>query len=80
MKYKVGDICKCKKRIYSFYGGKITRSKDTRVRITSIASMNPPIYRVYNMDFHRYEKIGEFYLEKDEILTRDFIISKITNV
>jgi hypothetical protein len=66
-KFKKGDICISKFKSRSNKTG--LEKRNCKVRINSVAYTK--CYNVYNIDFKRYEKIGEFYLELDLSETRD---------
>ena len=75
-KFKTGDICICCFTLKKKVAGNWISKKDCRVRIikkidNKLTTINPVnfitnySYRVYNIDFNRYEEIGEIYLKKD---------------
>lgn len=74
-KFKKGDICISKFESRSNKSGLVKRN--CKVRITSEAYTG--VYNVYNIDFKRYEQIGEFYLELDIVESRDKKIDEILN-
>jgi hypothetical protein len=77
-KFKKGDICISKYQSRSNKTGLIKRN--CKVRITSISRYdNVKCYNVYNIDFKRYETIGEFYLELDLSETRDRKLEELLN-
>lgn len=86
-KFKKGDICVCsfklKKRITND-SNKLSywiEKKDCRVRIISLERKhnNGYTYNVYNVDFNRYEKVGDVYLRLDIQYIRNQKIEKIIN-
>ena len=78
-KFKKGDICISKYQSRSYKTGLIKRN--CKVRITSISKYdnNVKCYNVYNIDFKRYEIIGEFYLELDLSEKRDRKLEELLN-
>ena len=71
-KFKKGDICICSYSLRKTGNGGLQVKKDCKVRITSLDRLNKIslsdydiddttyCYNVYNIDYDRYEKIGEF--------------------
>lgn len=82
MKFKKGDICICKLKLTNrSNSSKITlKKKDCKVRIVSIGGKSPSEsywYNVYNIDFNRYEKIGEIFLKLDISENRQIKLNNI---
>lgn len=89
-KFKKGDICICSYSLRKTGNGTIQVKKDCKVRITSLDRLNKIsiseditiddttyCYNVYNIDYDRYEKIGEFYLKLDLEETRSQKLKKL---
>lgn len=82
MKFKRGDICICKLNLTKRSKSSKTtlKKKDCKVRITSLGGENSRgacWYNVYNIDFNRYEKIGEIFLQLDISENRQIKLNKL---
>lgn len=66
-KLKTGDICICSYNLRKKIRGSWVEKNDCRVRVIRPLAKhaNGWTYSVYNIDFKRYEKIGDFYLKLD---------------
>lgn len=68
-KFKKGDICRCSFTLRSRSGQSWIEKNDCLVRIIKVVenddALDITVYSVYNIDFKRYERIGEFYLKLD---------------
>lgn len=73
--FKKDDICICKFKLRKGKGKSITYKKGCRVRI--IKKIGERLYSTYNIDFERYDNIGEIYLELDLEYTRNYKLNKI---
>lgn len=81
-KFKKGDYCICRCKLVKFTINSLNErevisKRNLRVRITNINDNNIPNYRVYNIDYDRYEIIGEIYLILDRKYYRDIKINNI---
>lgn len=70
--FKKGDICNCSFTLRSRSGLSWIEKNDCLVRIIrALKKHDRWTYSVYNIDFKRYEKIGEFYLKLNISETRN---------
>lgn len=72
-KFKKGDICICSFTLRKKINNSWVDKNDCIVRIIKAVNKhaNGWTYSVYNIDFHRYERIGGFYLKLDISETRN---------
>ena len=78
-------ICKCKlkRKNKKPLGGKWEYIINAKIRIISIEDNlgykqpSNPLYRVYNLDFKRYELIEDVYLKSDVSYNRELKLNKI---
>lgn len=80
-KFKTGDVCICNFSLKKRNGRFWDKKKDCRVRIIKpiYSNLNGWVYSTYNIDFNRYEKIGEMYLKIDLQYIRDKKLNEILN-
>jgi len=84
MSFKKDDICICSYPLRkNIKKGETITKKNCKVRIHAIQDVsdttNSICYRVYNIDFERYENIADFYLKLDLEETRNFKLKQILN-
>lgn len=73
--FKKDDICICKYELRKGKGKSITYKRGCIVRI--VKKIDERLYSTYNIDFERYDNIGELYLELDLQSTRNYKLNKI---
>jgi hypothetical protein len=62
-KFKKDDLCVCRYTLKKKINGVWISKDDCLVRVIKLDMTHANAYRVYNIDFERYEKIGGMYLK-----------------
>jgi len=80
-KFKKGDLCVCRYNLKRKINGVWVEKDDCSVRIIKLdmTHANGDTYRVYNLDFKRYEKIGGMFLRLDLQETRNKKLNELLN-
>jgi hypothetical protein len=78
VKFNKDDVCICGTKLRKGTGSNKIYKKGCLVRIISHKIGRTSVsYRVWNIDFQRYEEIGEIYLKLDLQTTRERYLKKI---
>jgi hypothetical protein len=80
-KFKSGDICICSYPLMKKANKSMIKKRDCRVRIIReiYTNTNGPVYSTYNIDFERYDRLGERFLTLDLQYIRDKKLNEILN-
>jgi hypothetical protein len=80
-KFKPGDICICSYPLIKKGNKSMIKKRDCRVRIIReiYTNLNGSVYSTYNIDFERYDRLGERFLTLDLQYIRDKKLNEILN-